>query len=246
MEDRYVASQIVLNAYAENIAKAKNNEITRWLLHKVKHTFEVCGVLNDILLAEKLEFTARDQNNIICAAVLHDLGRFYQHDGERIISLDHGAEGVKRLQLLNQFTDSVILFAIAEHNKYRINEANLPAENSQVAMSAAKLVRDADKLANLKDFLMNGLPGFFSDGRGLSDKVRGLIRDDCDILFSDISTNADHVVSLLMWFNDMNFNYTRLCCERIGFFEQALATLKTLNVSDEDIKLIRCWCKKKF
>jgi HD superfamily phosphohydrolase YqeK len=244
MEERYVASKILYDAYAENMLLAKSEVVRRFLVHKLRHSFDVAYIACDMMLREPAlaGFSASAWERIEFAALLHDLGRFYQHDGNVILwEMDHGHEGVLRLEKLKQFADPVILFAIDEHDVFAIDEKNLPEKDADIAMTAAKVVRDADKLSNIMDFSIHGVSkSLIEENKGgvLSDGVRRALSSRAPLLRRDTVTYADDVVNYMNWYEDMNYNYTRRETRALKYFESSFAILRKMGLPEKDMELI--------
>ena len=163
----YKASKLICDTYGEQIKNA-SDQVQIWIIHKVKHTFQVSHEIMNILYHEKSiydSFTEADRELTEVAAILHDLGRFYQHNkGQKILSsieFDHGAAAVSLLKNNPDFNNPLLLFAIAEHNHRMIDYtnplyANLSDSDKKKAEIIAKLLRDADKLDNIRHTIYTG------------------------------------------------------------------------------------------
>lgn len=116
---------------------------------KKQHTLRVAAAAEKIATAEKL--TEEEHICSLYSAWLHDVSRFEQfrrfgtfNDGA---SFDHGersAELVEELGFIRnlpQEQQQAVIFAVKSHNK-----RELPPPPSGLAETAAKIVRDADKL----------------------------------------------------------------------------------------------------
>lgn len=137
------------------------NEIERWndyvsrfdtndpkIQLKIKHTMKVCAIMDG--LSDSLELDAHDHRITHMIALYHDIGRFEQLKQFGTFldhqSVDHAALGVlilKENPFLEEYSmeeKEQILFAIANHNKYRIEKTD-----DQKKLLFAKMIRDADK-----------------------------------------------------------------------------------------------------
>ncbi|MDR1008803.1 MAG: HD domain-containing protein [Rickettsiales bacterium] len=232
MEKRYEATKIILDAYA----RVENP--TRWHLHKVKHTFEVAGASLQIAAAEQLPPAERETAEVI--AILHDLGRFSQK-GYDNKGFDHGDAAVELLREMKKFDDPLILFAVAEHNKFHISDDSLNALAPEIrdnALMHAKLIRDADKLANIRDFMRYDMPSNEEKRAPLSAAIRTVLLSGKPIMYKDVETYSDEVLSVLEWVNDIYFDYTRAELERMDYVGFALAALKARGATPEDLRLV--------
>jgi len=124
---------------------------------KEKHSLRVC---NEILnIGKKLILSGNDLRIAETMALFHDIGRFEQFTLYKTFvdkkSENHGELGVKVLQRkktladLNEDTQSLILKAISYHNRLSIPEDEIP-----VCIYFSKLLRDADKLAQIRMIIM--------------------------------------------------------------------------------------------
>ncbi|MDR3126421.1 MAG: HD domain-containing protein [Rickettsiales bacterium] len=245
MDERYVASKILYDAYAENLPLAKSEEIQKFLIHKLRHSFDVAYIACDMMLREPelARLRDRERNIVELSAILHDLGRFYQHDGKAVLwDMDHGREGALRLKALGKLDDPAILFAIDEHDSYAIDEGSLPQKDREPALLAAKVVRDADKLSNIMDFSIHGVSKSLIEknkGGALSDGIRRAISSRAPLLRRDTATYADSVVNYMHWYEDMNYDYTRRKTRALGYFENSFAILEEIGIPKPDMDLIR-------
>ncbi len=252
MNKIYLATKLIGDAYASQIVN-QNEDVSLWIIHKLKHTFGVVHDINSILFNEKelWNFLSPDERSIIeISAILHDLGRFYQHrDGRRLSNeeFDHGLEAVKILKNIPEFNNPIILFAIEEHNKFAIDYNNpyyqqLNEHDKKVAEIAAKLVRDADKLENIKDFTYHGLPERlfkFRSFEPLSENVKQAVKNKKTVLRSDMKTSSDRVVDFLAWIYDINYQFTKDTVKNLGFIEKGLEAAKFFGATDEDCELLK-------
>jgi hypothetical protein len=243
MDERYAAAEVLQGAYAQNIPLAESETVARFLTHKIRHSFDVAYVACEMMVLDPAlsGLSPRERDLVEIAALLHDLGRFYQHDGKVILwEMDHGREGASRLAGLKKCDDPAILFAIDEHDAYQIDMSNLPAKGGPFALIAAKVVRDADKLANILDFSMHGVKEEFLQNKAgaLSGKVREALASAGQIMRRDSTTYADDVVNCMCWYDDMNFAYTKDRVRSLRYFEQSVALLERLGVSKSDLDLV--------
>lgn len=252
MELRYDAARIILDAYGENMAMARDEDMEAWLLHKAAHSFAVAGIAEEITLAEAelepLRRNERERENAMLGAILHDLGRLYQHrDGKRLKSseFDHGKKAVELLAGMKRFDDPAILFAIDEHDSFKIDFSNpyyvgLPDDRKPAAMLAARLLRDADKLENIRNFRMfSGNRFSIGERSPLSARMREVIESGAPVRYADGSNPTDEAAGMLSWISDIEFEYTRGAVERTGFFEAGLELMKEQGATDGDVALVR-------
>lgn len=123
---------------------------------KITHTFAVVDCMDYLTAALELPADERELARII--ALLHDIGRFAQlvcFDSFSDRNIDHAILGVSELQRDRQFQKllrsenlnaQIIREAILNHNRYQI-DPTLRAP----ALLYTRLIRDADKLDNLRN-----------------------------------------------------------------------------------------------
>ena len=129
-----------LSNYDLNIDKIKS---------KVEHSFRVAKISRTI--AKDMNLDEEKQQLAELIGLLHDIGRFKQYEkfkNYKVISqFDHGDYGAELLKneirkyIETSKYDSIIIKAVKNHNKYKIEE-NLADEE----LFFSKLIRDADKI----------------------------------------------------------------------------------------------------
>ncbi|MCR5506458.1 MAG: HD domain-containing protein [bacterium] len=252
MNKIYLATQIIGDTYSQQVI-GQNADITVWLVHKLKHTFGVAHDIMDILYKEKdiYNFLTDEERELVeLSALFHDLGRFYQHKDGRHLSnseFDHGQYAVDLLKEDSNFNNPIILFAIGEHNKFAINYDNpyyqqLSEHDKRVAEITAKLLRDADKLENIKDVIYHGIPRLihkFPSLEPLSENVKLAVKNKKSVLRSDMKTSSDRVVDYLAWVYDINYQSTKDSVKNLNFIETGIKFAKLLGATDEDCELLK-------
>lgn len=117
---------------------------------KIKHTYEVMH--NSEMIANELALSDEQTKLAALIGLLHDIGRFEQikqyHTFLDKDSVNHallGVEILKENNFIRSFIepgyDDIILCAIANHNKFRIDESV-----NEECLLQSKIIRDADKL----------------------------------------------------------------------------------------------------
>ena len=128
--------------------------------------------------------------------------------------MDHGDLGVEILikdEYIRKFIeedkyDNIILKAIKNHNKFKIEDGL-----SEKELLFAKIIRDADKL----DIFYEGAEIFWTKREELeeiynskiSDKVLAEFRDNIVIDRNDTATKVDRILSIISFIFDINFKY---------------------------------------
>ena len=131
---------------------ARNYDLTlETLKMKYHHTYRVMKISEDI--AKSLNLSEEDIELAKLIGLLHDIARFEQYTRFKTladsISIDHGDLGVEILTTNNYIRkfiednkyDDIILKAIKNHNKYKIEDGLTERE-----LLFAKIIKDADKL----------------------------------------------------------------------------------------------------
>lgn len=250
MNKIYLASKMIGDAYSDQIIN-QNDNITSWLAHKLKHTFGVAHDIMDILYNEKELFnflTPQEKELVELSAILHDLGRFYQHrDGRHLTNkeFDHGAYAVKVLKDNPNFNNPILLFAIEEHNQIAIRYdnpyfTNLSEHDKKVADITAKLLRDADKLENIKQFTFEGYPKLTYDilNEPMSDYVRDCILHDSQVSNLITKNTVDRIAGCLTWVFDIYYETTRSQVRALNYIEHGIAVAKKYGATDDDCKIL--------
>ena len=252
MNKIYLATKLIGDTYSKQIVD-QNEEVSLWLLHKLKHTFGVVHDIMNIFYEEKdlYNFLTDEEREIVeLSAILHDLGRFYQHkDGRHLLNdeFDHGLEAVKILKDIPEFNNPILLFAIGEHNRFAISYDNpyyqqLNEHDKKVADIVAKLLRDADKLENIRDFIYHGVPKRlykFTSLEPLSENVKLAVKNKKSVLRSDMKTSSDRVADYLAWIYDINYQTTKSIVKNLGFIDSGIKFAKLSGATDEDCELLK-------
>ena len=130
--------------------------VMRNIRMKEDHSWRVCS--NAIQIARSQSLSLDDCYLAEAIAIFHDVGRFEQFskygtfkDSE---SVDHASLGVRILiaedvlSCLDSSEQDIILFAVENHNKYKISDIG-----HEKYILHSRIVRDADKLDIFKVFL---------------------------------------------------------------------------------------------
>jgi len=185
---------------------------------KITHTYKVVDSAEYI--AKGLKLNKEDHDLALLIALLHDIGRFEQiklFDAYDDRKIDHADLGVKILfedGLIRKFIkedsfDEIIKKAIANHNRYRIDEEGM----SDRELLHAKIIRDADKLDNFRVKETESFEALIEKGASeenvassvISDKIYNDFFEKKLINKYDRVTYLDHWISYLAFIFDMNF-----------------------------------------
>ena len=190
----------------------ENEKIKR----KFGHSFRVMEKAGQIAKSLSLPNEEIELSKLI--GLLHDIGRFEQ---ERIYktfkdheSIDHGDLGVeilKKNKYIRKYIeedkyDNIILKAIKNHNKFKIEEGL-----SKQELLFAKIVRDADKL----DIFYEGVEMFWTKSEEIEQVNNSKLSDNVIEAFNNnnlidrkvVLTKADRIISFIGFIFDINFKY---------------------------------------
>ena len=155
------AQKIFQKITNDKIKNANSLEVKNWYKMKQKHSFHVSEVCNGLADAIKLKFPKKLVENIKIAGLFHDLGRFFQDDGTKILkskSSIHGELGAIQLQKIG-INNPCILLPIKYHNVLSLDSSAFYTEVSKFSKHTQKeillitnLARDADVLGNWEMF----------------------------------------------------------------------------------------------
>ena len=187
------------------------------LAAKFAHTGEVCEITEKIVAGEA-RFSPRDTLIFRLCALFHDISRFEQYDKFKTFldrhSFDHGDRSAALIDELGFIPElpaedrACVIDAVRVHNKFAI-----PDDFPTAHLPAAKMVRDADKLAILR-LIIRFFSGDFSDptirldlpdGPGWSvDILETALCGQC-VRYTDMKTINDFKIALFAWSGDLNY-----------------------------------------
>jgi hypothetical protein len=206
----------------QNLSKNKKEET--WYAHKYRHSYEVLDAgLRIISLENNLKnLSASEKENAKIALLLHDLGRFYQYiNGQFVIEFDHALASAEILKQNYQINNLQILLPIKHHQSMQgVAEcqkeiSQLPPNEQEVIIKITKLVKDADKLANLlhaksqNTFSTLEISNF---NLKLSDYTLNCVSNKCLVDYTKCGQNSptifDFILVQLCWRFDIYFAST--------------------------------------
>lgn len=248
----YEATKLICNAYSSQYAKFKTKEdCEKYFLHKLKHTFAVAHTIIDIMIREdsiQPYLTTEVKEFIELSAILHDLARFYQCDenGNFIPNyiFHHGAKAVDILKANPLFNNPILLFAISSHDLISIDYnseyyTSLSDKDKKIADIVAKILRDADKLENMENFILHGIPVFHHPNGSLTDIVRQSIIKKEFIDNKNLKTISDHIAIVISWVNDIYFDATKETIKKMNYVKILLNEFVKYGATAEDVKLVK-------
>ena len=184
---------------------------------KFNHTGEVCEITEKIVAGEA-RFSPHDMLIFRLCALFHDISRFEQYDKFRTFldrqSFDHGDRSAALIDELGLVPDlpaedrTCIIDAVRVHNKFAI-----PADLPPAHLAAAKMVRDADKLAILR-LIIRFFNGDYSDPAirldlpdtpGWTQAILETALSGKCVAYTDMKCINDFKLGLFAWSCDLNY-----------------------------------------
>ena len=198
---------------------------------KYDHTYLVVKYTEKLLDTLGWNFKKRDL--AITIAIFHDLGRFVQAKQfhrfqDAADSFDHAEESVNILKNQDWFkknniskeAEEIICFAIYYHNKL-----TLPKDETG-KMEFAKLIRDADKLANLKSIsCKENVEKSSIEKSILPENLELYFHNQCIPKKNQVSA-LDHLLMQICFLYDFNYKVSVLFCFQEHLLEPYFTLLK--------------------
>ena len=210
---------------------------------KFYHTGEVCEITERIVAGED-RFSPHEKLVFRLCALFHDISRFEQYDKFRTfldrISFDHGdrsAALIDELGLVPELPDedrACVIGAVRVHNKFAI-----PADFPPAHLAAAKMVRDADKLAILR-LIIRFFNGDHSDpairldlpdSPGWSPAILETAMSGKCVVYTDMKCINDFKLGLFAWSCDLNYPSSAA----LALDEDLFGSLRALLPASDDI-----------
>ena len=187
------------------------------LAAKYAHTGEVCEITEKIVAGEA-RFSSRDTLIFRLCALFHDISRFEQYDKFKTFldrqSFDHGDRSAALIGELGLVPElpaedrACIVDAVRVHNKFAIPDGFPPAH-----LAAAKMVRDADKLAILR-LIIRFFNGDYSDPAirldledtpGWTPSILETALNGKCVVYAEMKNINDFKLGLFAWSCDINY-----------------------------------------
>lgn len=217
--------------YVENYKYLNNEKVER----KYWHSLRVMEAAGNI--AKSLNLTDEEIELAKLIGLLHDIGRFEQikryNTFSDLLSIDHGDLGTQILQESNYIRkyiesnnyDSIILKAIKNHNKLKIEDGLSSKE-----MLFAKITRDADKI----DIFYEGVEMFWVNQKerdivGKSDFTKEVVNDFNNhyiINRKNMKTDADDILSFIALIYDIYFKYDFIILKKEDYINRIMNKFK--------------------
>lgn len=184
---------------------------------KFNHTGEVCEITEKIVAGEA-RFSPRETLVFRLCALFHDISRFEQYDKFKTFldrhSFDHGDRSAALIDELGLVPElpaedrACVVDAVRVHNKFAI-----PADFPPAHLAAAKMVRDADKLAILR-LIIRFFNGDYSDPAirldlpdtpGWTPSILETALSGKCVVYTDMKCINDFKIGLFAWSCDINY-----------------------------------------
>ena len=187
------------------------------LAAKYAHTGEVCEITEKIVAGEGF-FSPRDTLVFRLCALFHDISRFSQYAEFKTFldshSFDHGDRSAALIDELKLATDlpaedrACVIDAVRVHNKFAI-----PEDFPLAHLAAAKMVRDADKLAILRLIIrfFNGdcsdptIKLDLPDSPGWTPSILETALSGKCVVYTEMKNINDFKIGLFAWSGDLNY-----------------------------------------
>lgn len=242
--------------------------------HKFRHSIQVLRSGQEIMdnTSELIGSTPEFRVDAERALLFHDIGRFHEtvciyHDSLKDIKVaagcnkyDHGSIGYDILKEIPQYNNLRILLSVKYHGKMmeQVKASDLwqEAEKSpdeKAIKQILYIVRDADKLANLKVHKADNHlkeDSFYKQlspeakKAGISAEVMQQFANHQVICFPTIYSYNDRVMMVLSWLFDFNFQYTREQFLNAGYADYLLNELSLNGVCENTISKLKNIMKK--
>ena len=212
---------------------------------KFKHTGEVCEITEKIVAGEA-RFSPRDALVFRLCALFHDISRFEQYDTFRTfldrISFDHGDRSAALIDELGLVPElpaedrACVIDAVRVHNKFAI-----PADFPPAHLTAAKMIRDADKLAILR-LIIRFFHGDYSDPSirldlpdtpGWSPSILETALSGKCVAYTDMKCVNDFKLGLFAWSCDINYPASAALALDEDLFARVRALLPESDMIDK-------------
>lgn len=219
------------------------------LNRKYHHSYRVMKLSENI--AKSIGLSEEEVNIAKLIGLLHDIARFEQYTKYNTFSdsksVDHGDLGVEILEdknFIRNFIeedkyDEIILKAIKNHNKYKIEE-NLPVKT----LMYSKIIRDADKL----DIFYETLNIFYKNKNEIFDVENGIVEEDImhkieerKLIKKKVGNkNIDRLLINLCFIFDLNYRYSFKVMKKENYINKILDKFEFKNTeTKEKIEIIR-------
>jgi len=216
------AKKIFNDTVTSQLAKCTyHEEQTDWLKKKNLHSKEVLEAGIEIINAEK-SLNTLDEEIIETAKsvlLLHDLGRFHQFkpNGDLDTKIEHGKLGAKiLLKKYKVENDPYLILPIKYHDKIDLSQLytdkdylKLDTKKQKITELLCKLVRDADRIANIRKMICRGFLSFNKRQLTINPKILKIFYKKQLVDLKLRESVFDSAVANLCWQFDLNFKISK-------------------------------------
>mgnify|MGYP004670839217 FL=1 len=250
LEDAY---QLLKEKSEECLQKVANDKFfVGYTKEKIRHSYQVMGAGNYIVPRVKwLKSKDSEYVDMVKSAVLlHDICRFAEIEEKCLHNrqIDHGVAGGEFLRTVPEFSDIRIWLPI-KHHGHLIEALYADEEYQNIADEELKqevaricfIIRDADKIANLRMFAYEPQMRYlFLGKKDIVPEVDGHIsakvwqEADTYTTFSRgaDATPADRMAGYLSWYYDINYQYSIDFCNKLNVTPRLLEFFKWICVDE--------------
>lgn len=221
-----------LSNYDLNIDKIKS---------KVEHSYRVAKISRTI--AKDMNLDEEKQQLAELIGLLHDIGRFKQYEtfkNYKVISqFDHGDYGAELLKneirkyIETSKYDSIIIKAVKNHNKYKI-EGNLTDEE----LFFSKLIRDADKIDILyecENIFWKGKEELINQSILSNEIYKQFKKQESIKIEKDRNYNTiDDMLITLAFTYDINFKESYKCIKEKNYINKIIQRFNFKNLETKE------------
>ncbi len=229
-------------------------EVLRYNTHKLRHSNGVLEIGRNLIIKilENQFILPETINRAEIVFFLHDLGRFYQNNKERILTnseFEHGNMSAKIAQ--DEWYDEKICLAIKYHNKYNLDwlyneesfqKMNLIDKNETEFLS--KIIRDADKLQNMIYIIfdrewLSRLNWALQKWMDIDNRVIEDLQNHMQVDRKNMISIVDELVGNMGRIFDINFQESINMLEIFWYTKKVLQSARNITwVSEQKIKII--------
>ena len=246
------------NKYVDSFKGLTSSQLSNIEIKK-DHSLRVANI--SLFIAEKLELSEDQSHIAYIIGLLHDLGRFKQIAEYDTLNDDKSVDHAElALQILEEESffgkmymehKSVILTAIQNHNKYKIQDGLADEE-----LLFAKLVRDADKLdifkvltdyyTNRKSSVSHTLSWDLPKGTVISAPVVKEVLAGKLVSKKNIVSEMDVKIMQMSWVYDFNYRSSIELLLKNRFLEIIYGTLPKNDLVIDIYRKIKVFTENKI
>ncbi len=247
------ARRLINQEYLRYFKTIKNNERTHiWFREKIEHSNDVLKVGVDLVKKEYPDIIQEEFEELQYVFLLHDMARFreayikyyleeecVEHHGEMAYNILKDEIGCDNLPILTAIKHHGSLPHMVYEDEVYISIKDGDAKNRTIKY--LKLVRDADKIANMEIFARNTKlihkinSTYVGNRMGITDKVYDSFCSRELVNYNDVRTYVDYMILFLAWIFDFNYKSSFAYILDSGSFEKLLD--ETILYADDEEKI---------